>query len=274
MKTQPITLIKDEKESRKILFKFIEQFWYAPQDAFLRATEALIWSKKVFAKPVLEVGTGDGRYSELLFSANKYFDVGIDIDEKAIKIAKKTGFYKIVRVSDSANLSFKNDSFATVISNSTFEHVKDDIKSISEVSRVLKRGGIFYLTVPTPRLEKYLAKLGLNKDEINRYNTRVEHLHYRSYDDWEKLFKKHNLSLFYHHYYLPFEAVKTWYLFHRISTFKLYKRELWSYVKDSPYGKLIPKNLAILFLKGYLFPKFVKLFDKSGAWQYIVAVKK
>ena len=41
-------------------------------------------------------------------------------------------------------------SFGCVVSNSTLEHVEDDLMAVNEIARVLRSGGDFFFTVPTP----------------------------------------------------------------------------------------------------------------------------
>ena len=49
---------------------------------------------------------------------------------------------------DIMKLSFSNDSFDAVVSLDVFEHVVDYKKGFSEILRILKKGGTFFLTVP------------------------------------------------------------------------------------------------------------------------------
>lgn len=50
---------------------------------------------------------------------------------------------------DVQKLPFGNDVFDTIICNHVLEHVPDDRKALSEIFRVLKRGGFAILQVPT-----------------------------------------------------------------------------------------------------------------------------
>lgn len=246
------------------LGRFLPDLWYSPSDALLRASEVFIWKNLKFSHPVLDIGCGDGRMSVRLFNPAQKIDMGIDLNPSGLDQAKKTGIYKQVLRADATKLPFKPASFQTVISHSTFEHIPKDTQAISEVARVLKPGGRFYLTVPTPRLRPFLS------DQIN---TRVAHFHYRSAEDWEKIFSKHGLTLVSNQNYFPPKSVKTWVKLFKLATTRIYHRELWSYLRDSPYGKLLPANLISGLLKIYLSKYVSTGFSSDGTWQFLIAQK-
>ena len=62
------------------------------------------------------------------------------------------GFYKNIdkhiKQEDVTALSFADQSFDLVIANHVLEHISDDLKAMSEIYRVLKKGGIAILQVP------------------------------------------------------------------------------------------------------------------------------
>ena len=263
------------KAEVKILFKFIEEFWFAPNDALLRAIETPIWNKYSFKnKKSLTIGIGDGRYDSLLFKKHKKIDVGIDVDQRLVDIAKNLPLYGKVYCESAEKMHFKDNSFDLVLSNSTIEHINDDLKTISEISRVLKKRGTFLYSVPVKRFPKYLSDLGVSKEDIKNLNKRVGHKHYRTIEEWKIILKKNNLVILNNYYYMDRKLLKDWWTLFKISTFKPYHRELWSYLKDSPYGKFAPKKIIIWILKIYLKEKYKKSFNSKGAWLFIEAVKK
>ena len=68
---------------------------------------------------------------------------------------------------DIQNISFENETFDIVIANMLLHHVNDIDKAISEVNRVLKKGGIFYCaTFGENGVVDYLASLF--KDVVNQ----------------------------------------------------------------------------------------------------------
>lgn len=101
---------------------------------------------------LLDAGCGIGLNTFLI--AKKGFKVsGVDMDNKKIMLAKKilskidysnVDFYQM----DITNLKFKNQSFDSAICIETLEHIKEDDKALKEISRVLKKEGVFILSVP------------------------------------------------------------------------------------------------------------------------------
>jgi SAM-dependent methyltransferase len=55
---------------------------------------------------------------------------------------------KQIRKEDAMAFSFADQSFDVVIANHVLEHIPDDLKAMSEIFRVLKKGGIAILQVP------------------------------------------------------------------------------------------------------------------------------
>lgn len=257
----------------EILEKLLEEFWFAPQDALMRAVEVILWSKQLFKRPILDIGCGDGTNSKLLFSKHGKIDVGLDLDPMAVKKARKSGVYEKVVVSDAERLPFGNKRFETVVSNSTFEHILDDILAVKEVGRVLKNRGRFLFTVPTPRFLGTIKKL-VKGQKFKKFNSRVSIMHYHEIEEWQQILKSFKLEIVECQYYFPEEVVRAWYPLFKLAIMKPYRRELWSYLRDSPYGKLAPKRLLIYLEKIYLKKVFKKVFDKKGTWFFISSIRE
>src|SRR4030042_3643786 len=172
-------------------------------------------------------------------------------------------------------MPFMKKSFSMVIANSTFEHIENDILAIREVSRVLKEGGKFIFSVPTRRFYSVLRRNISKKRELDSFNKRVSHLHYRSLADWKKILNKYDLNVTKYTYYFPRRAVLLWYKLFKIAILKPYKRELWSYLQDSPYSKYIPKRIISNVLYGFLLKYFSNkdMFSSKGCWIFIEAVR-
>lgn len=245
-------------------------FWFVPNDVILRASEASIFKDISFSPPVIDIGCGDGRTNKFVF-AGKKIDIGLDIEKKVLGEAKKSGIYREVIFADARKLPFKDDSFRTVVANSTFEHIEEnDLKAVSEVSRVLKRGGVFYLTVPLPLFSGLIKKWG---GDTNLVDKRLVHFRYRSLDEWSKILVQSGFDVCDTFLYVSPRLHKLWYFYYKIITFRPYRRELWSYLKDSPYGRLFPRKflayLSYLHIKG----EFENQSGKEGVWAFIKAQK-
>ena len=112
------------------------------------------YAKKIFEKfniipeitNVLEIGSGGGILSEEIARIG-FITTGIDPSEQSINIAETHAKENdlIIRYEKGAgeNLPFQNISFDVVFCCDVLEHVHDLPKVISEISRVLKYGGIF-----------------------------------------------------------------------------------------------------------------------------------
>ncbi len=96
----------------------------------------------------LEVGCGIGESAKHLYDKYDFNVTGIDVDPEQIEHAKKTAEINrniVFRVEDSANLSFKDNSFDIVLIYNVLHHVASWRIALEEVYRVLRTGGFFIL---------------------------------------------------------------------------------------------------------------------------------
>lgn len=260
---------------RSVLLKLLSFSWPTPSDAILRGREVIEWSKVKVKRPVLDIGCGEGKMGDITYYSMPTIGVGIDLIPHYIDLAKSSPKYKSVMVADARKLPFPNSKFSTVISNSTFEHISgSDLPAIKEVHRVLRSRGKFYLTVPSERFRDHLSEVINNKQEFDKYNSRVEHFRYRTLAEWEKILSQNGLSLLSHKYYFSVSVMPLWYKLFKISTTKIFHRELWSWLRDSRFSFLVPKNLLI----GIMAPVVNYLINQSGkglgTWLFLEAQKK
>ncbi len=75
---------------------------------------------------ILDIGSGNSSYSR--FFPNR---IAVDIDP-----ARKPNI-----IGDAHNLPFKDGEADAILSTDVFEHLKDPVKAVSEMKRVLKKGG-------------------------------------------------------------------------------------------------------------------------------------
>lgn len=141
----------EEKKAKKYLRDFLK---IAPlSHALWRASEALSFNKVKFKAPVLDLGCGFGEFAGVVFSK---IEMGVDINERELEESLRGKKYKKVKWADARNLPFKDNSYSTVISVSVMEHIEKGEKVVFEAFRVLKKGGIFAFSVPTPKLYNHL----------------------------------------------------------------------------------------------------------------------
>lgn len=128
----------------------------------------LLTSVDLKGKKVLNVGCAEP-IDEMQFIEKVSKWVALDINEKLIRTAEEIArrklrpslFSKLEFVQDDATaLPFENNTFDIVVSFSTVEHIPErDARSkvFSEISRVLKPGGIAVITVPNKISTFYFA---------------------------------------------------------------------------------------------------------------------
>ncbi|TSA23924.1 class I SAM-dependent methyltransferase [bacterium] len=143
---------------------------------------------------LLEVGCGMG--TDLLQLARCGLEVtGIDLTENGIALAQKRfDLYQIpdeLKVDDAENLSFNDNSFDIVYSFGVLHHTPDTQKSIDEVYRVLKPGGLAVIMLYHTKSFNYIIHRMLKApfDGNRKYRCPIE----RSYtkDEIYKIFQNY-----------------------------------------------------------------------------------
>ncbi len=159
--------------------------------AIERLVECHILKTKDFIRPVLDVGCGDGLFAEVLFADQ--IDEGIDYDAAETARAASSGKYLHVTTDSATHMPFPEASFATVFSNSVLEHIPGVEQVMSEAFRVLKPGGVFHFTVPSPLFEaqslphRLLSALGLKQQAAafgKAYNSFWRHYNVHDLEGW------------------------------------------------------------------------------------------
>ena len=101
----------------------------------------------------LDLGCGDGRLTAELDAAEL---TAADVSPVALERARRgCAGARVVELEPDAPLPFDDDGFDLVLCAETIEHVRDVQLLLSEIRRVLARGGELALTTPaTPRLAR------------------------------------------------------------------------------------------------------------------------
>ena len=121
--------------------------------------------KKMKIRKVLDVGCSYG------FMLQKFPDsfqkFGIDVSGYAISIAKKrlpSAIFKIRSAEE--KLPFEKDFFDIILFNDVLEHLENPKVALENIWKVLKKGGILYITTPN---------LNIIRKKIFRYADEKEH---------------------------------------------------------------------------------------------------
>lgn len=146
----------------------------------------------VNSKKVLDCGTGSG-YMAIGLAQKEAKVIASDITLKNLiklkKIAKKLGLEKNISFicCSAEELPFKNSSFDFFIANAVLEHLPKEIKAISEICRIIKKGA--GVMIATPLSYRFLYPLLIPLNFF--HDKKIGHL--RRYD--ENSFKKKFIEL-------------------------------------------------------------------------------
>lgn len=240
--------------------------------SLIRAKEAELFQKFLpLKKPVLDVGVGDGFFTNVLLTPLrveplKVVEAGLDLKESRIEEARKLGIYKQLVTYDGKHLPFPDEHFSTVISNCVLEHVLDLKALLKEVYRVLKPNGTFLTTVMAKPWEDHLygAKIfgRFYKDWMRKKQI---HRNLLTNDDWDKVFRKTGFRIERKIGYLSPKACQLIDICHYLSiasliTYKLFGR----WVLFPQLSSLYPINFLSSILSEPIRP------ESSGAVFYVL----
>ena len=128
---------------------------------------------------ILEVGCGRGAGAKLIHRAFKPSQLHIlDLDIKMIQVAKTylSGATKEVMtmyVGDSIDLPFKSGALDALFGFGFLHHVPNWRRALSEVARVLKSGGVYYMEELYPSLyQNVITKRILLHPEHDRFTSK------------------------------------------------------------------------------------------------------
>jgi SAM-dependent methyltransferase len=137
------------------------------------------------SKTVLDVGCNYALIVEKL--SNENMAVGLDEDRDALKAAKERDSSLNLVAVDAKNIPISNDSIDYVFCLSVIEHIKDDKRVVSEISRVLKPNGVLILTAPHANFKlltrpvKFASKLINSIFKTSFPTTDEEYVHFGYY---------------------------------------------------------------------------------------------
>jgi ubiquinone/menaquinone biosynthesis C-methylase UbiE len=126
---------------------------------------------------VLDVGCGDGKET-IMFKkkTGSTHVVGIDGQEGRLAAAKKYGVDRVVRADLEKKWPCKNGEFDVVVSNQVIEHMVNIDHFISEIYRVLKKGG--YCVISTENLSSWhnVGALFLGYQDFSHHLIKKSHI--------------------------------------------------------------------------------------------------
>lgn len=98
-------------------------------------------------KSIMDLGCGTGAVLERIHQQNGEAQLfGLDLSENMLERAKqRLGLKATLTVGDAENLPYDDNSFDLVYCVESFHHYPNPLKALSEIKRVLKKGGEFLL---------------------------------------------------------------------------------------------------------------------------------
>ncbi len=225
-------------------YRALQVYYNYPWHALWRGVETMALARVALTPPVLDIGCGDGIFALMLtassierdfddfqvyhgrieacrcsYSLERPLDVGLDLEWPSLPKASALHAYRLTTCADASHLPFKNESFSTVLGNSSVEHMPPLSEVIAETWRVLKPGGRLVLTVPTTSLGQHfffsriLARCGLPtwaRRYADAVNQRLAHHNLLSADEWRAKLAAAGFSEFSYESLLSSRAVATW----------------------------------------------------------------
>ena len=109
-------------------------------------------------KVILDVGCWTGSYISLIVNANSHMVVGIDIEKRALKVAKSATLNANFIMASVFNMPFRENTFDVITFWTVIEHlpVNKELNALCEIKRVLKKGGKLFMSTENDHI---LSKL-------------------------------------------------------------------------------------------------------------------
>lgn len=153
--------------SEKVIIDKMEPIHYVRN--YLVKSIIIDYSKKYDIKEICEVGCGTGSLSNILGERGFKVDA-FDINNKAIELAKKFNLNNNVRYFSKDILNSENSKkYDAVVSADVLEHIEEDQKAIDNMSLLLRKKGLIFITVPIK--EKYRRKFDDRSGHFRRYES-------------------------------------------------------------------------------------------------------
>lgn len=127
---------------------FIDVYPTSLYPLVVKSVELAHYSRQSLPEPSLELGTGDGFFTDHLYcrKPGAKLTLASDLIGHTLVQAKLRGFWRQLAVIDSAHIPLPDNSLSTVIMNNLIHHLPSRTETLKEIHRVLKPGGRFIVT--------------------------------------------------------------------------------------------------------------------------------
>lgn len=204
---------------------------------------------------ILEIGCGTGEILSLLKQWGN--TTGLDVSQEALDYCKTHGFQNLILEDiNSLDLNQHESKYDLILALDVLEHIQEDVTAMKQVYKMLKPGGMFFVTVPAYKF------LWSNHDEALHHKRR-----YHSVEIKLKL-KDVGFKILKHSHFV-------FTVFFPISFIKFME----NFVNKKAYAKThyvpVPKFLNDLFTKIlYLEAKLIKYLYLPLGTTIVVVAKK
>ena len=133
-----------QQEEYEKLYKFENFYWWhlGRREILKKILRRFLERKR---NNILEIGCGTGGNLKIL---GEFGNVsGLDNSKEALSFCGERGFTNLI-LSKAEEINLPSESFDLVAALDVLEHIEDDEKTMREVQRLLKNGGLFLATVP------------------------------------------------------------------------------------------------------------------------------
>ena len=180
--------------------------------SFWRAQELTLLRREcdaVQAAAVLDFGCGDGSFASLVVKEGSRIAYGVDIDPVALEVAAGYGIYdRLVTFERMGDLEAGSVDFA--FSCSVLEHTTDLPGCLAAIARVLRPGGRFAFTVPSPAFTSHMAEL-VDSDFAESCNEKMYHRNLLSAEAWQALLTAAGFEVVEQKSFQPISVTRTYF---------------------------------------------------------------
>src|SRR5216684_2051919 len=139
-----------------------------PLEYFGSFQNALVEKRIQSGWKILEIGCSAGYYSQRLVARGARV-FGIDVNTPLIAEAGRTCPQASFCSADASHLPFAPHSFDAVVMLEVIEHVGEETPALDEIRRVLKPGGLLFLSTPHTGPFAFLDTFNFRVKFIRRY---------------------------------------------------------------------------------------------------------
>lgn len=252
------------------IYSALGETWWQPDSAFYQMKVAFnpvrvsYSKKKLFGelkidpqgKTALEVGCGGGCLSEEIAKMG-FATTGIDPSEQSVRVAidhaKASGLNITYVAGTGESLPYQDDSYDVVFCCDVLEHVRDLPKVVSEISRVLKPGGVVSFDTFNRTLISKLVAIKICQ-EWKRWAFMPPNLHV-----WEMFIKPRELRTLFERNRLEWKERRG--IVPNVSIAKILRslrkraRGEWSYKDLAERIRLVESGITAIMYMGYAVKK-------------------